>query len=134
MKMLTSPRFILSAVALLASSVLLIAAPPKIGDQAPDFSLQTLNDQTITLSTLSSNGPVVLLVLRGWPGYQCPLCTAQVRDYISSASDFDAANARVIMVYPGPAADLKAHAAEFVNDKNWPKQFLLVTDPEYKMI
>lgn len=134
MKMPTSPRFILSAVAFLASSVLLTAAPPKIGDRAPDFSLQTLNDQTITLSTLSSNGPVVLLVLRGWPGYQCPLCTAQVRDYISSASDFDAANARVIMVYPGPAADLKAHAAEFVNNKNWPKQFLFVTDPEYKMI
>ena len=38
------------------------------------------------------------------------------------------------MVYPGPAENLKAHASEFVNGKNWPKEFLLVTDPNFKMI
>lgn len=134
MYILNPLRFLPSAVALAASSVVLTAATPKVGDIAPDFSLQTLNDQTITLSTLTSNSPVVLLVLRGWPGYQCPLCTAQVRDYISSVSDFEKAGARVVMVYPGPAENLRAHAAEFVNGKNWPKGFLLVTDPNFKMI
>jgi len=127
-------RFVLSAIALAASSILLSAAPPKVGDKGPDFSLQTLDSKTITLSTLTSNSPVVLLVLRGWPGYQCPLCTAQVGDYISSAAAFEKAGARVIMVYPGPADNLKAHAGEFVNTKNWPEKFLLVTDPDFKMI
>ena len=107
-------RSILCTIAFATSTALLIAAPPKIGATAPDFSLQTLNDQTITLSTLTSNSPVVLLVLRGWPGYQCPLCTAQVRDYISSGSAFEKAGALVIMVYPGPADNLKAHATEFI--------------------
>ena|SRR5712664_1488857 len=127
-------RSILCTIAFATSTALLIAAPPKIGATAPDFSLQTLNDQTITLSTLTSNGPVVLLVLRGWPGYQCPLCTAQVRDYISSGSAFEKAGALIIMVYPGPADNLKAHATEFINNKNWPKEFLFVTDPDYKML
>lgn len=127
-------RFVLSFMSFAASAILLTAAPPKVGDTAPDFSLQTLTDQTITLSTLTSNSPVVLLVLRGWPGYQCPLCTAQVRDYISSASAFEKAGTRVVMVYPGPADNLKAHAGEFVSGKNWPEKFLLVTDPNFKMI
>lgn len=131
---LNSPRYILSAIIIAVSSVLLTAAPPKVGGPAPDFSLQTLAGQTVTLSTLTSNRPVVLLVLRGWPGYQCPLCTAQVGDYISSAAAFEQAGVQVVMVYPGPAANLKAHAGEFVNGKNWPEKFLLVTDPDFKMI
>src|SRR5882724_4391765 len=132
MRKLNIFRCIAAAILFAASSV--VAAAPKVGDSAPDFSLQTLNNQTITLSALTSNSPVVLLVLRGWPGYQCPLCTAQVRDYISSASAFEKAGARVIMVYPGLADNLKTHAAEFVSNKTWPKEFLLVTDPDFKMI
>ncbi len=49
------------------------AAPPSVGDKAPDFTLKTLNDQTVRLSNLTASGKVVLVVLRGWPGYQCPL-------------------------------------------------------------
>jgi peroxiredoxin len=29
------------------------------------------------------------------------------------------------------ADDLKAHATEFLNDKNWPKDFRFVIDPDY---
>jgi peroxiredoxin len=134
MRRFTIVRTALPAFIFALSLALLPAAQPKVGDKAADFSLQTLDDQTIRLSNLTSNTPVVLLVLRGWPGYQCPICTAQVKDYVSSADAFDAAGARVIMVYPGPAVDLKAHAAEFLKSKEWPKQFLFVTDPDYKMV
>jgi len=61
--------------ALLACLVLLAlraAASPKVGDKAPDLFLQTLENQAIRLSGLTSKGRVVLIVLRGWPGYQCP--------------------------------------------------------------
>src|SRR5215510_9057230 len=95
-----------------ALALTLHAAPPKVGDKAPDFALRTLDDKTVRLSDLTATGKVVLVVLRGWPGYQCPLCTRQVQDYIASASAFATAKARVVMVYPGPAEDLKAHAAE----------------------
>jgi len=114
--------------------VLLHGAAPKVGDNARDFALKTLDDHTVRLSDLTATGRVVLVVLRGWPGYQCPLCTRQVQDYIASASAFSAVQARVVMVYPGPADDLKAHAREFLNSKQWPKDFIYLTDPDFNMV
>jgi len=46
---------------------------PKVGDIASDFELSDLNDKSIKLSSLSEKGSLVLVVLRGYPGYQCPL-------------------------------------------------------------
>ena len=110
------------------------AATPKVGDKAPDFALKTLDDQTVRLSDLTATGKVVLVVLRGWPEYQYPLCTRQVQDYIASASGFATAQARVVMVYPGPADNLKAHATEFLKNKQWPKEFVYLTDPSFTMV
>jgi hypothetical protein len=38
------------------------------------------------LSTELAHGPVVLVMLRGWPGYQCPFCTRQFGDDISACT------------------------------------------------
>jgi peroxiredoxin len=107
------------------------ATPPAVGDAAPDFTLKTLDAKPVQLKQLTAQSPVVLVVLRGWPGYQCPLCTRQVHDFVPHASEFTSAGAKVLMVYPGPAQNLQAHAEEFLRDKNWPKDFLFVIDPEY---
>ena len=110
------------------------ATPPKLGDKAPDFLLQTLDNQAIRLSDLTSKSRVVLIVLRGWPGYQCPICTRQVQDYIAEAESFAAVKARVVMVYPGPAGNLETHAKEFLQNMQWPKDYIYLTDPDYKMV
>lgn len=109
---------------------------PKVGDKAPDFTLKTLDDQTVRLSELTAKGNVVLVVLRGWPGYQCPICDRQVQDFIRVKSDFAEAKAQIVFFYPGPADDLKAHAEEFKKwkGKEWPKEFLYVLDPDYTMV
>ena len=75
----------------------------------------------------------MLVVLRGWPGYQCPVCDRQVQNFIAAAGEFAAARAQLVFVYPGPAADLKARAAEFKDwkGKQWPKEFRYVLDPDY---
>ena len=73
----------------------------------------------------------MLVVLRGWPGYQCPLCTRQVSEYAARAAEFTARDIAVVMVYPGPAADLQAHAQEFLGDKRWPRNFHFLLDPDY---
>src|SRR5262245_18424321 len=57
---------------------LLADEPPRVGDKAPDFILMTRDDQTARPSELTFQGNVVLVVLRGWPGYQCPTCDRQV--------------------------------------------------------
>ena len=129
----TSQKYILASTVFLAVSLLFAGAagPPAQGDTAPDFTLRTLDDQPIELKPLTAKSPVVLVVLRGWPGYQCPLCTRQVNDFVSQASEFDAVGAQVLMVYPGPATDLKNHAEEFLQNKNWPRHFLFVIDPDF---
>lgn len=107
------------------------AAPPSVGQIAPDFELDELGGGQIKLSTLAEQGPVVLVMLRGFPGYQCPLCTAQVGELIAQVEAFSQSNARVLMVYPGPAEGLKEHAAEFVRGKDMPNRFYLALDPDY---
>lgn len=109
---------------------------PKVGDKAPDFSLKSLDDQTVRLSELTAKGSVVLVVLRGWPGYQCPICDRQVQDFIKIKSDFAEAKAPIVFIYPGPADGLTAHAKEFKEwkGKEWPAEFLYVLDPDYAMV
>lgn len=58
----------------LAAMVPLVAGtPPIIGGKASDFALSTVDGKSIRLSEVTSNGPAVLVVLRGYPGYQCPI-------------------------------------------------------------
>jgi peroxiredoxin len=113
------------------SDTMKVASSPKVGDIASDFTLKTLDDQSVRLGELTAKSDVVLIVLRGWPGYQCPLCTKQAHDFVNNAEKLNAAGVQVVMVYPGPADNLKAHATEFLNDKNWPKDFRFVIDPDY---
>ncbi len=117
--------------ALLSLSVLTFV-PPEKGQKAPDFELQTLTGDRLRLSSATAESPVVLVVLRGFPGYQCPLCNRQVKEFVGKANEFSAAGARVVMVYPGPGETLKDKANEFAADKAMPANFTMVLDPDYK--
>ena len=104
---------------------------PKVGESAPDFALPTLSGGDVRLSKLTRKGPVALVVLRGYPGYQCPFCTAQVAELRNKAKAFAGAKAQVLLVYPGPAENLKQRADEFVGGKAMPANFTLALDPDY---
>lgn len=109
-----------------------IALPSfKVGDQAPDFSLKTLDGRSLALGEFTKKGSVVLIVLRGYPGYQCPVCSRQVRDFVSNVNGFSQKNLGVLMVYPGAGEKLKEHAEEFLKDKSWPSSYNLVIDPDF---
>ena len=108
-----------------------IAATPKVGESATDFTLKTPAGESVRLSDLNAKGPVVLVVLRGWPGYQCPICTKQVGELISRSKELDEAKARVVLVYPGPSDGLIGHADEFARGKSLPENFSFVVDPDY---
>jgi len=119
-----------AAAFLLLAGLAAAGEPPKVGDTAADFALKDLKGREVKLSTLATQGPVVLVVLRGWPGYQCPLCTAQVGELVRKADEIKAAGAQVLLVYPGPSKELQAHAEEFIGDK-LPAGYTLVIDPDY---
>lgn len=104
---------------------------PAVGDVAPEFALPRLGGGMGELKALRERGPVVLVVLRGYPGYQCPLCTRQVNEFVGRAKEFAAKGVTVAMVYPGPAAELEARAREFLANKDWPGEFVLLLDRDY---
>ncbi len=106
---------------------------PKVGEVANDFDLKALDGENVTLSELVKEGPVVLVVLRGYPGYQCPICNSQVGDFVGKAKKFDESDAKLVFVYPGPAAGLEGKAKEFVRGKTLPKNVFLVLDPDFRL-
>lgn len=107
---------------------------PDIDSTAHDFTLKTIQGTEVKLSDLTAEKYVVLIVLRGWPGYQCPICTRQVGEFLSYADEFSERDATVLMVYPGPSKYLDDHASEFVEDKVFPDNFIFALDPDYTMI
>ncbi len=106
-------------------------APPKMGDIAADFELKTMAGEKVRLTEQLKTGPVVLVVLRGFPGYQCPVCNQQVGQFLGQAEKFKAAGAKVLLVYPGPAKNLHLRTEEFLKDKTVPEHFQLLIDPDY---
>ena len=105
--------------------------PLALGETAPDFTLSTPDQSAIHLAQQLEEGPVVVVALRGWPGYQCPMCTRQVGAFIAQAEALKAAGAHVVLVYPGPADQLSEHAQEFTSNTTLPANFSYVIDPDY---
>jgi peroxiredoxin len=108
--------------------------PPRIGDKAPEFQLNDLEGKSVSLANELKHGPTVVVVLRGYPGYQCPICTKQFGELMGDAKKFADAKATVVFVYPGPTGDLDKHAREFVGGKTFPASFRFVTDPDFKFV
>jgi thioredoxin-dependent peroxiredoxin len=127
-------RPFLAAVCALFLGVSAFGQTPVVGAKAPDFTLSTPTGKAVTLSTEQGGHALVLVILRGFPGYQCPYCVKQVHDFADHASDCKAKNTRVLLVYPGPPADLDQHAKEFLEKQaGLPSNVVLVTDPDYKV-
>ena len=103
----------------------------ELGDTAKDVEFQPLEGDKIKLSQLAKQGPVVLVVLRGYPGYQCPLCSRQVAEFRKHAEEFKKLNAKVVLIYPGTAEKLRERAEEFLAGKELPEPLLLAIDPGY---
>lgn len=107
------------------------AAIPAVGDMAPPFVLSSIAGGTVRLDDVLADGPVVLVMLRGWPGYQCPFCTRQFADFLANAEALKARSGRVVFVYPGPGDGLADHATAFTAGKDMPAHFTFLLDPDY---
>jgi len=121
---------VVSTMARAAVAQTAMPKPPAVGENAPDFTLAALDGTNVTLSAELRRGPVVLVLLRGWPGYQCPFCTRQFGEFLGAKADLAAAGARVLWVYPTSDGN-RAHAEAFVNNTDVPANFRLMLDPEF---
>lgn len=69
----------------------------KTGDMMPDFTLPDATGQSVTLSKILTNGPVILTVYRGgW----CPYCNLELKAYQNALSDINDAGAQLIALSP----------------------------------
>ena len=106
------------------------ARPPAVGEKAADFTLATLDGPPLSLTAELAHGPVVLVVLRGWPGYHCPFCVRQFGEFLGRRKDLEATGARVLWVYPAASKD-DIHVDGFIANKDVPGFFRLLLDPGY---
>ncbi|WP_319479612.1 peroxiredoxin family protein [uncultured Draconibacterium sp.] len=104
------------------------------GDKIIDFNAQLIDGSEVPLNKLYDESPLVLIVLRGWPEYQCPVCTRQVGEFVAEAEQFKKYGARVLMIYPGPSEVLQEKAEEFTEDFTFPDGFYFALDPSYSMV
>ena len=125
-------RILIPFLALATVLPLAAAAPPMVGEKAPDFALSTPEGKSVRLSEMTSKGPVVLVVLRGYPGYQCPYCNRQVQDFIQKSQGFSEecwspCGAGVSWSPAGPGSE----SERVLGGQELPYNFDLVLDPGY---
>ncbi len=107
----------------------------KVGEKAPNFNLPIVgSDDYLELEEAYASGPIAVVVLRGYPGYQCPLCNQQVGALINRAKALAKEADRVILVYPGEPSELERHAEEFIGSRAVPEPLVLVRDPAMRMV
>jgi peroxiredoxin len=133
---LLASAFCMAATIAFSSGAAHAADEPKMGEKAADFELDVVggaDGEKVKLSETLKNGPAVVVMLRGFPGYQCPLCSRQIARFIRKASELEKAGATVVLVYPGPAENLTKRATEFMTGTKLPAMFKFVVDPGYTM-
>jgi peroxiredoxin len=74
-----------------------LAAAIGTGDEAPDFELPELRDNSVSLSTVLRHGPAVVTFYRGgW----CPYCNIQLRAYQAVLPEITALGGRLLAISP----------------------------------
>lgn len=120
---------------------------PAVGSKAPPFELSVQGDTRgdargggtlVTLSDLAKDGPFAVIVLRGFPGYQCGICKQQVGALINRAKSLSSVTGsrprRIVLIYPGPANGLDSKAKAFLGSRRLPDPFVLLKDPGMEMV
>src|SRR5260370_7241955 len=131
---LRSLRNVLALVCVVLAIGTAVAQTLAVDAKAPYFTLDTPTGNSVSLAKERAKGMTVLVLLRGFPGYQCPYCVKQVHDFVEHSADFAGKKVNVLLVYPGPPADLDQHAKEFLaKQSDLPPNIKLLIEPHYEM-
>lgn len=113
---LTSPRILAPAVALALTSIAIAGAKVntelldpkteapglKVGDHAPDVMVTTTDGESVKLSSLYADGPLVVTFYRGgW----CPYCVIALKDWAGRFDDLTSAGGTFIAITPEQPED-----------------------------
>lgn len=76
------------SISVIAAGVPVNGQTPAKGETAPDFTLSTISGTPGQLSAEARQGITVLVILGGYPGFQCQFCQEQAHDFIFHAAEF----------------------------------------------
>ena len=115
-----------------------ITAGPEEGSKIGEITGTTINGADFKLSKLVAKGSVVIVMLRGFPGYQCPICSTQVAGYIAKAEEFEKQrNTPIVFIYPGKVNNLEKRAKDFtapLEEKvDLPSNLIFLLDQDFKI-
>lgn len=91
--------------------------------------------QPLDLARYRGVKPVVVVVMRGFPGFVCPNCSAQTSRLIRNYPEFARRGAELLVVYPGPKDSLAAFVAQSRREAdNAAVPFPLLLDPDFAAV
>lgn len=108
---------------------------PGVGQRAPNFELPLVGEKRfLNLRDEYRGGPVVVIVLRGYPGYQCPICKSQFNAVVNRAKALSAETKCVVLVYTGKADQLDKNSKSFIGSRRLPQPIRVVRDDDMQMV
>lgn len=103
----------------------------QLDDRIHDFELPIVGSKDyLRLSDQYRHGAVVVVVLRGYPGYQCPICMRHVATLANRAATLKRFATKVILIYPGDSESLEQHAEKFAGKRRLPEPMVIVRDDQ----
>jgi peroxiredoxin len=105
------------------------SAPVSVGEQAPDFTLEDIQGNPVTLSATRGKLPTVLVFYRG---YWCPFCAHQLSELRSLLKADE--QVRVLAVSVDDHEKTKQLIDKIAADGNGAVNYTLLSDPSHKVI
>ena len=104
-------------------------APVSVGEQAPDFTLEDIQGNQVTLSATRGKVPTVLVFYRG---YWCPFCAHQLSELRSLLKADE--QVRVLAVSVDDHEKTKQLIDKIAADGNGAVNYTMLSDPGHKVI
>ena len=105
------------------------SAPVAVGEQAPDFTLEDIQGNQVTLSATRGKAATVLVFYRG---YWCPFCAHQLSELRSLLKADE--QVRVLAVSVDDHEKTKQLIDKIAADGNGAVNFTMLSDPGHKVI
>ncbi|MDG2223466.1 MAG: redoxin domain-containing protein [Rubripirellula sp.] len=103
----------------------------QVDDRVHDFELPIVGSKDyLRLSDQYRQGAVVVVVLRGYPGYQCPICMRHVATLANRAATLKRFASKVVLIYPGESGSLEQQAEKFAGKRRLPEPMVIVRDDQ----
>jgi len=105
------------------------SAPVSVGEEAPDFTLEDIQGNPVTLSATRGKVPTVLVFYRG---YWCPFCAHQLSELRSLLKADE--QVRVLAVSVDDHEKTKQLIDKIAADGNGAVNYTMLSDPGHKVI